>query len=231
LTTVVASPDLVDGNHAWPKVIMMSKHHHGPAYRIETPRLVVRCMNPDDAHMFKEAVDESLDHLRPWMSWTRHEPRDINGKVERLRQLRSNFDADRDFVYGLFDPEESRMLGVSALHTRQGKEAREIAYWIHRDFTRRGLATEATAALVRVAFEVDGVIRVEIQCDPHNEPSAGIPRKLGFLHEGTLRMRGRTAEGTLRDTMIWTMFRDDYRRSVARDAVVTAYDALGQRIL
>lgn len=188
-------------------------------------------MNPEDAHLFKDAVDESLDHLRPWMSWTRHEPRGLEGKIARLRELRSNFDGDRDFVYGLFDIEEARLLGATGLHTRQGREAREIAYWVHKDFTRRGLATEAAAALVRVAFEIDGVLRIEIHCDPKNEPSAGIPKKLGFFHEGTLKERARTAEGEFRDTMIWTMFRDGYRQSPARDAIVEAYDALGRRLI
>lgn len=188
-------------------------------------------MNPDDAVLFKEAVDENGDHLRPWMSWMRHEPRDLDAKMERLRELRSNFDAGRDFVYGIFDPEESRILGATGLQTRQGPGAREVAYWIHKDFVGQGLATEAAAALIRVAFEVDQVWRVEIHCDPLNVPSAAIPRKLGFEHEATLRLRQPAADGELRDRMIWTLFREAYRRSPARDAIAQAFDGLGRRLI
>lgn len=38
-----------------------------PAYRIVTPRLVIRCWNPPDAPLLKAAIDASLDHLRAWM--------------------------------------------------------------------------------------------------------------------------------------------------------------------
>ena len=36
-------------------------------YRIETGRLVLRCYEPDDAPLLKEAVDASIEHLLPWM--------------------------------------------------------------------------------------------------------------------------------------------------------------------
>ena len=35
--------------------------------RIETPRLVLRSWNPSEAGLLKEAVDASVDHLRPLM--------------------------------------------------------------------------------------------------------------------------------------------------------------------
>jgi hypothetical protein len=39
----------------------------GPAYRIHTKRLIIRCWRPKDAPLLKLAIDESLDHLRQWM--------------------------------------------------------------------------------------------------------------------------------------------------------------------
>ncbi len=45
----------------------------GPAYRILTPRLCLRCWNPEDAPTIKAAVDASREHLIPWMSWAQEE--------------------------------------------------------------------------------------------------------------------------------------------------------------
>ncbi len=188
-------------------------------------------MNPEDAALFKQAIDESLDHLRPWMSWARREPQDIEQKIARLRHLRSLFDTGRDFVYGIFNPEETKLVGASGLYTEVGQGAREIAYWIHKDFINQGMATETAASLVRVAFEIDHVERVEIHCDPKNMRSAAIPQKLGFFHEATLRARAPSVEGPLRDAMIWSMFADQYRSSPARDAVIRAFDAMGRPIV
>lgn len=53
---------------------MTSPVPRGPAYRIHTQRLVVRCWEPRDAPLLKAVLDESLDHLRPWMPWAQNEP-------------------------------------------------------------------------------------------------------------------------------------------------------------
>ena len=63
---------------------------------------------------------------------------------------------------------------------RIGPGGLEIGYWVHRAWTRRGLATAATAALVDQAFRLPGVDRVEIIHDELNVASGKIPRKLGF---------------------------------------------------
>jgi RimJ/RimL family protein N-acetyltransferase len=63
---------------------------------------------------------------------------------------------------------------------RIGPGGLEIGYWVHRAYTRRGLATAASAALVEQAFLLPGVDRVEIVHDELNVASGKIPRKLGF---------------------------------------------------
>ena len=210
---------------------MTSNQLPGPAYRIETRRLIVRCWQPTDAALLKAAIDASLDHLRPWMPWAEDEPQDLSAKVERLRSWRGKFDLDQDFVYGIFGPDEKDVMGSSGLHTRVGEGAREIGYWIHVDHINQGLATEVAAALTKVAFEVDGVLRVEIHCDPQNVRSAAVPWKLGFVHEATLRERTTDAQGERRDSMIWTLFADEYPGSRPQKAKIEAYDAVGRRIL
>jgi RimJ/RimL family protein N-acetyltransferase len=209
----------------------MSNGGKGPAYRVRTRRLVLRCWEPADAPTLKAAIDASLDHLRPWMPWAKDEPEDVQKKVERLRRWRGKFDLGQEFVYGVFDPDEEEVLGSSGLHTRAGEDAREIGYWIHVDHVNQGLATEVAGALTKVAFEIDGVVRVEIHCDPRNLPSAAVPRKLGFVHEATLRQRTRDAGGAFRDTMIWTLLSGEYGASAAAKANIEAFDVMGRRIL
>ena len=203
----------------------------GPAYRVRTARLLIRCWHPRDAEMLKTAVDQSLEHLRPWMSWAREEPKELQAKIDRLRHWRAMFDLDKDFVYGFFAPDEDQVLGAGGLHTRVGEGAREIGYWVHADHINQGLATEAAGALTRVAFEVEDIARVEIHCDPRNVRSAAVPRKLGFAHEATLRERTTDAAGDRHDSMIWSLFRSEYPSSRAHDVMLTAWDAVGRQIL
>jgi RimJ/RimL family protein N-acetyltransferase len=198
---------------------------------VHTRRLVLRCWQPADAPLLVAAITESLEHLRAWMPWAMNEPEPVEKKIERLRGYRAAFDRDEDFVYGIFDRAEARVLGGTGLHTRAGPGAREIGYWIHRDAVGQGLATEASAALTQVAIRVDAVQRVEIHCDPANTRSAAVPRKLGFRHEATLRERTTTPAGEPRDTMIWTLLASELAGSPAAEAPVEAFDAAGRRLL
>lgn len=203
----------------------------GPAYEVRTPRLLIRCWSPADAPRLDAALAAGLDHLRPWLPWTRDEPLALEARVELLRGFRGRFDLGHDFVYGIFDAAGERVVGGTGLHTRQGTDAREIGYWIAAPHLRRGYATEAAAALTRVAFLVDEVRRVEIRCDPANEASIGVPRRLGFVHEGTLRGRQTAPDGEPRDTMVWTLLREELDGSPCASARVEAFDALGQPLL
>ena len=201
-----------------------------PAYRIETNRLVVRCYNPSDAVMLAESITENIEHLRPWMPWVHSEPEALEEKVARLKRFRGMFDLGQNFVYGIFNPKDTRLLGGTGLHPRLGAEELEIGYWIHKDFVNQGLVTESTAALIRVAFELIHVHRIEIHCDPANVASAAIPRKLGFRHEGTLRAKTRFLEGWS-DSMIWGLLETDYPDSPSSKADIKVFDANGQQVL
>ena len=203
----------------------------GPAYRVITDRLVVRCWNPQDAPLLKAAVEASVEHLKPFMPWAYNEPEEVEKKIERIRRWRSNFDRSEDFVYGIFSADERRVIGGTGLHTRVGEGAREIGYWIHAAETGKGYATEVSAALTRVAFEIDGVNRVEIHCDPRNLASANVARKLGYVHEGTLHHRFQFSPDVWTDAMIWTLFAENYPDSPATKYKFQAFDAAGRRII
>lgn len=200
----------------------------GPAYRIVTPRLVIRCWQPADAPLLKAAIDSSIEHLLPWMPWAANEPTDLDTKIALIRRFRGQFDLGQDFTYGIFDREETEVLGGTGLHTRLGSDAREIGYWVRADRINQGIATETAAALTRVAFEVDKLDRVEIHCDADNVRSASVPRKLGFTHEATLHKR--RVAGKLRDTLVWTLLADEYGASQAARLQVEAFDAIARRL-
>jgi RimJ/RimL family protein N-acetyltransferase len=199
-------------------------------YRIETERLVVRCYEPRDAPLLKEAIDSSLDHLRPWMPWAYKEPQTLEEKLELIKHFRANFDSGDNFTCGIFNSDETEVLGGTGLHPRIGPGGLEIGYWIRASATRQGLVTESSAALTRVGFEICDADRIEIRIEPGNEASAGVPRRLGFLEEATLRRRLPAREtGPLRDVTIFTMFREDFDPLVA--PAIRAFDARGERLL
>ncbi len=200
-------------------------------YKIETERLIIRCYKPTDAPLLKEAIDQSLEHLLPWMPWAKNEPETVQTKIERLRKYRGQFDLGVDYTFGIFNKEETELIGSTGLHTRLEGNAREIGYWISSRYAKQGYATETVKALVKVGFEIEELDRIEIRCAPENVASQGVPKKLGFLHEGTLKNRTTNVEGQARDVMIWTKFKSDYHREDQSGFSCKAFDIINEQIL
>jgi RimJ/RimL family protein N-acetyltransferase len=192
------------------------------AYRITTDRLVIRCWDPADAPLAKDAIDSSLDHLRPWMAWAEAEPTSLRQKRRLLATFARQLADGEDAVYGIFDRAEERVLGGTGLRPRLGEDACEIGYWIRADAVGRGLATESTAAVTRVGFEVDELALMEIHCDPRNARSAAIPPRLGY----TLADE-RDGQGHL----IFRLRRARYAGSPCASAALRAYDSAGAPLL
>jgi len=201
------------------------------AYRIETPRLVLRCYTPADAPARKEAVDASREHLLPFMTWAREDPRPLEDHVAFLRRFRGMFDLDQDRIHAVFDASEQRLLGEAGLLTRAGPGARELAYWIRADASGQGFATEMAAALTRVCFEIEKLRRVDVQCDVGNERSAAVARRLGFHLEGTLRARQLPSDEQPEDLLVFSLLSSEYPQSPVARVDVRAFDVLGTRLL
>lgn len=183
-----------------------------PPYRIETERLLLRCYAPEDAELLSEALNSSIEHLKPFMPWADDLPQSVETSRALLRRFRAAFDSDEQYVFGIFPPDESELLGGCGLHPRIGPGGLEIGYWVRASAVRRGIATETARALTRVGFETCDADRIEIRIDPRNVESLGVPRKLGFPEEATLRRRLPDRPGRpLRDVTIFTLFREDAR--------------------
>lgn len=199
-------------------------------YRIETERLLIRCYEPADAVKMHRSITGSLSHLRPWVPWARQEPKELDWMESFVRIFRGQFDLGQDAVYGIFDKHENELLGGTGLHNRIGKDAREIGYWINVQHTNQGYATEAVSALIRIGFEIERLIRLEIRCAPENIPSRRIPERLGFRHEMTLKAHSTDINGLPADTMVWTMTKNDYETSPLGQTDLLAFDFMGRPI-
>jgi len=200
------------------------------AWRVETARLVLRCWRIDDAPCLRAALDECDQHLRPWIPFMKDEPRSLQQTAEWLEVHRNAFARGEYFRYAVYDAAKERLLGENMLLTRVGPGALEIGYWTHKDAVGRGIASEATCAMVRVAFDIEGVRRVEIRCVPENAASAGIPARLGFRHTETLKDHVEDTAGGVHDLMVWKLYAGDTPGTAVKSLRYRAYDERGRLI-
>ena len=208
---------------------MGSRAHDGHPYRIEVDGgPVIRCWDPRDAPLLKEAVDSSLEHLRRWMPWAHDEPQELAAKAALLRQFRGIFDLGQDFVYGIFSPDEARVPRRHRAAHPGGEGAFEIGYWVRADAVRQGIATSVAAALTRVGIEFGGADRIEIRVDVDNELSCRIPRRLGYREEGVfVAACRRTRLAAARRRRLLAVRRGSGRRHRLRVVQLTVFDCRG----
>lgn len=149
-----------------------------PPDRIAVGDVTLRPWRDADVDAMARAIAESLEHLRPWMPWAAVEPLPRDDRVRLVAEFDRQWHACESFVFGMFVG--STPVGGTGLHPRIGPDGLEIGYWVHPDWTGRGIATAAAGALVDAAFALPGIERVQIHHDKANTASGRIPEKLGF---------------------------------------------------
>jgi RimJ/RimL family protein N-acetyltransferase len=180
--------------------------------------LELRRWRTDCLDELMSAVARSLPELQPWMPWASSMPT-AEAELAVLMAGEAAFDADTEWGYALRELCSGDLVGGAGLHPRLGPDAIEIGYWVRTDRTRRGYATAAAQALTDAAFtHLSNVSRVEIHMDRMNEPSAAVPRKLGYRRDRE-EPRERLAPGHSGTGLIWVL---------DRPSVVTARVAQGR---
>ena len=155
---------------------------------LRTARMLLRSWNPADAPALAPVLAANVAHLGPWIPAHVATPAPLPTLAERLAGFAADFVAGRAFRYALLTADESQVLGEADLFPRaatgrvplSAADHVELGYWLDAAVTGRGLATEATRALFRVAAALPGMSHVEIRCDRENAPSAAVPQRLGF---------------------------------------------------
>lgn len=152
---------------------------HGPT----TPRgpLLVRPWTEADAPALREAIDEGLAHLKPWLSWTLEEPAGLAQTRRRLRGWIREFRLGQGFRYAISPRRAPQtILGGVNLGCRFGPDEHDLGYWVRKSAARRGIASAAASRLIVHAFEVRSVNRLILQIDVGNRRSMSFARAMGF---------------------------------------------------
>ncbi|MFD0279594.1 GNAT family N-acetyltransferase [Kitasatospora sp. NPDC127111] len=187
-----------------------------PQQVIELDDLTLRRFNGEaDLPEFFRVIEESLEHLRPWMPWVaEHSLARTAAFLARRPELWASGEA---FTYAIVV--DGAIVGAGVLF-RSGEtrdNGREIGYWLHPAATGRGLATRTARALVEQAFRLPGVDHVEIVHDPANRASAAVPARLGFT-ERLRRPAERSAPAGSGEVQVWRLTRGRRNSLAAAEA-------------
>ena len=82
--------------------------------------------------------------------------------------------------------------------------------WIGRPWQRTAANTEAKLLMLTHAFEVAGVARVELKTNVLNTQSRNAMLRIGCVEEGILRQHAIADDGTTRDTIYYSILRNEW---------------------
>lgn len=195
--------NLVDVNTLWTEATPLEGDH----VRLEP-------LSPEHAPGLHEAGRSPS--VWTWLSL--HPPAD----VAATRELIDNALADRGrLAWAQIDLSSGRVAGTTSYYDID-PEHRGLAIghtWIGEPWQRTALNTEAKLLLLRRAFRDLGAVRVTWHTDIHNERSQRAIERLGAVREGVLRAHRIRKDGTLRDTVSYSMTADEWP---AAEAALTA---------
>jgi ribosomal-protein-serine acetyltransferase len=147
-------------------------------------RCRLRLFEHNDADELYALIAANREMLARWMPWAPKQTREDT--VEFIQRSRRQWAANEGFQAAIVDGGAlAGTIGFGSLNWPNRSVA--IGYWLGAAAQGRGTMTRSVAALVRYAFEVYGLNRVEIRVGSENGRSRAIPERLGFSHEGTLR--------------------------------------------
>jgi [ribosomal protein S5]-alanine N-acetyltransferase len=170
-----------------------------------TARLAVRPLADADLDdLFAVNGDAEVTRFLPYAAW--QSAADGRAWLQRMRAL-ENDGVARQLVLAL---DGATVVGTLLLfHFEAASERAEVGYVLGRPWWGRGLMHEALAGACGACFGTLRLRRLEAYVDRDNAPSNTLLRRLGFVHEGTLRQRT-VAHGNARDMQVWGLLRDEW---------------------
>jgi N-acetyltransferase len=158
-----------------------------------------------DRHL-PDLLDAAQDDLVwAWLPWPRpHSEAEIAAILESERRVALPF--------AQVDAASGRAVGSTTYRDidERHRTLEVGGTWIGRPWWRTALNTEAKLLILGHAFDTLGANRVAIKTDILNERSQAAIERLGAKREGVLRHQYVRRDGTLRDTVIYSVIPEEW---------------------
>jgi N-acetyltransferase len=135
-----------------------------------------------------------------------------------VREMLSRKAAGTDQPFAVIHKMSEKVAGATRyMEIRPAHRGLEIGgTWYGAQFQRTAVNTETKYLLLRHAFETLGCIRVQIKTDLRNERSQKAIERLGAVREGVLRNHMLLEDGTLRDSVYYSIIDSEWPSVKAR---------------
>jgi RimJ/RimL family protein N-acetyltransferase len=174
--------------------------------KLETTRLVLRSMRPQDSQAFFD-IHSDEETLRYWSG----DPISEFSEAEALLQKELDWAGSGECInWGIALPDSNTLIGKFTLFQYSEQNCRaEVGYLLDRRHWGRGYMTEVLGRVLQYSFDVLELHRLEADSDPLNTASLALLESAGFQREGYFRERW-FVQGKWLDSVMLGLLREDY---------------------
>lgn len=175
--------------------------------RLEQERVRLRPMVPADFEdLLAIACDPEIWRFTPSRVYSAE---DLNQYMEAAFVAKSR---GQRYPFTIVEKTTGRVAGSTSLANYSAKDQRiEIGYtWLGREFQGTGLNRICKSLLLTYACEDLQCLRVELKTDVLNQQSRRAMQKLGCKEEGILRSHTAMHDGRRRDTIFYSILREEW---------------------
>jgi len=161
-------------------------------------------IRPEHASLFWEVAKDSLDDIFHWIPYSMKTPADFERVVARAFEEQGRGES---VVFATVERTSGQVIGSTRFMNidRANRRVEIGSTWIAPRWQRTAVNTEAKYLMLRHAFEVWKVVRVELKTDALNEKSRKAILRLGAKEEGILRKHVITHTGRIRDSVYFSI--------------------------
>ncbi|MFZ1808992.1 MAG: GNAT family protein [Cyclobacteriaceae bacterium] len=123
------------------------------------------------------------------------------------------WEKDKALPFVVIEKKTNKVIGSTRFCNATPEHRRvEIGYtWYAKTHQKTGVNTECKYLLLTYAFDTLNCIAVEFRTHWHNTASRNAISRLGAKQDGVLRNHQIDAEGALRDTVVFSILRDEWQ--------------------
>ncbi len=197
--------------------------------RIETSRLILRQItdSPSDGKDSLEFIND-YSVYRFWGLYD--EAKDINGRHRPKKKIKLDYHynatmkeyrAKRELTWLLELKDTHKVIGEIVLYDFRLMQQADIGYRINRAYWGQGYAPEAGQAVLKAAFTLMDLKRIQLRCFADNQGSVRVAQKLGFVQEGFIKHGA--ILNVMTDYYIFGLLKEDYEKHPLDDADIRIY--------
>lgn len=174
---------------------------------IETERLLLTMWTLEDAKSLYEYAKNP--NVGPIAGWAPHK------SVEESKEILNDIFIPAE-AWAIRDKYNNKVIGTIALESdkyRPDTLSKEIGYSLDETYWGKGIMTEAAKAVIDFGFQELNLEVIGICTGEVNKRSQRVIDKCGFKYEGTIRKTYKIFDGSLRDSRVYSILREEWENN------------------